>query len=139
MNQTAILWPMLAQVALIYWMYFLISNRRIKAVKSGLARSSQFRENQDEPEESLFVRNNLTNQFELPTLFFPLCIALFVTEGVTWLTVTLAWLFVASRYIHAWIHVTTNRIRHRRPVFATGWLVMGVMWVIFALQIADIF
>ncbi len=134
MNQTAIFWPMLAHVALIYGIYFLISKRRIEAVKAGSARSSQFRENLVEPPESQFVRNNLSNQFELPTLFYPLCIVFYVTEGVTLFTAILAWLFVASRYIHASIHTTTNRIRHRRPIFIVGWLIMGVMWVTFALQ-----
>ena len=138
MNQTAIFWPMFAHVALIYGVYFLISKRRIEAIKAGSAKSSRFRENLVEPPESRFVRNNLANQFELPVLFYTLCIALFVTNGVTLFAVTLAWLFVASRYIHCRIHTTTNRIRHRRPIFIIGWLLIGVMWVIFALQIAGV-
>ncbi len=138
MSQTAIFWPMLAHVALIYSIYVLISRRRIAAVRAGSAKTSQFRENLEEPPESRFVRNNLENQFELPTLFYPLCIALFATDGVTLFTVILAWLFVASRYIHAWIHTTTNRIRHRRPAFMVGWFILGAMWVTFALHIAGI-
>ena len=71
-------------------------------------------------------------------LFYTLCIALFVTNGVTLFAVILAWLFVASRYIHCRIHTTTNRIRHRRLIFIIGWLLIGVMWVTFALQIAGV-
>lgn len=138
MSQSAIFWPMLAHVALIYGIYFLVSKRRIAAIKAGNARSSQFRENLQDPPESLFAHNNLRNQFELPALFYPLCIALYVTNGATLLTLVLAWLFVASRYIHAWVHVTTNRIRHRRPVFIIGWIIMGAMWLIFALHIAGL-
>lgn len=138
MNQTAIFWPMLAHVALIYGVYFLISRRRIQAISAGSAKAAQFRENQVEPSESLFVRNNLANQFELPMLFYPLCVSLYVTDGVNLFTVILAWLFVASRYIHAWIHTTTNRIRHRRPSFIIGWLVMGVLWCALALHIAGV-
>ncbi len=138
MNQTVILWPMIAQAVLIYSVYFLVSKKRIEAIKAGSAKSSQFRENLVEPPESQFVRNNLANQYELPTLFFPLCIALYVTDGVSWLIVVLAWLFVASRILHAWIHITTNRIRHRRPMFIVGWLVLGVLWAIFALQISGL-
>lgn len=138
MNQTAIFWPMLAHVALIYGIYVLLSRQRVKAVSSGSARSSQFRENLNEPTESLFVHNSLRNQFELPMLFYPLCIVLYVTDGVTLLTVILAWLFVALRYIHAFIHMTTNRIRYRRPIFAIGWLVLGILWLTFAFQIAGL-
>lgn len=132
MNQTAIFWPMLAHVALIYGVYILLSRQRIKAIEAGSARSSQFRENLNEPPESLFLHNNLRNQFELPVLFYTVCLSLFVTEGVTLVTVLLAWLFVASRGLHTWIHVSTNRIRYRRPVFIVGWLILGVLWIAFA-------
>lgn len=135
MNQTAIFWPMIAHAVLIYALYVLISQKRIKAVKAGSARSSQFRENVSEPPESLFVRNNMTNQFELPMLFYPVCFGLFVTDGVTVFTFILACLFVVSRYIHTWIHVTTNRIRHRRPIFIVGFFILGALWITFAVQL----
>ena len=106
---------MLVHVVLVYAVYALVSQRRIKAIKVGSAKPSQFRENLVEPPESQFVRNNLANQFELPVLFYPLTIALYVTDSVTTFSVTLAWLFVISRYIHAWIHITSNRIVFRRP------------------------
>jgi len=126
---------MIAHVLLIYLIYLLISRRRVAAVKAGHAKASQFRENQDEPAESLFVRNNLENQFELPMLFYPCCLALFVTGGTSFLTVALAWLFVLSRYGHAFIHVTTNRLRHRYLAFVFGLLTLGVMWSVLALHL----
>ncbi|MEZ5806841.1 MAG: MAPEG family protein [Zhengella sp.] len=123
---------MLAQVALVYGVYMLISRRRIAAVRAGNAEPSQFRENRDEPAESLFVRNNLANQYELPVLFYACCLSLYATGGVEPVPLVLAWLFAASRYVHAWIHVTTNRIRHRRPVFILGFFTLGAMWLWFA-------
>ncbi len=138
MNQTAIFWPMLLQVALIYAIYALISVRRKAAVRAGSVRTSDFRENRNEPPESLFVRNNLANQFELPVLFFAACLALYVANGVNVLTVALAWIFVLSRCVHAAIHVTTNRIRHRQPAFVVGFLALLVIWVWFALHIAGL-
>ena len=129
MNQTAIFWPMLTHVALVYAVYALISRRRIAAVKAGSAQSSQFRENQIEPPESLFVRNNLTNQFELPVLFYAACLSLFVTGGVSAITVALAWLFALSRIVHAYVHVTSNRIRYRRPIFTLGYFLLAGMWI----------
>lgn len=138
MNQTVIFWPMIAQVALVYVIYAVVSKKRIDAVRAGQARTSQFRENRVEPDESLFARNNLVNQFELPVLFYPLCICLFVTGGVSIFTLVLAWLFVASRYIHAWIQITTNRIRHRRPAFILGYFLLAALWINFALHLAGI-
>lgn len=138
MNQTAIFWPMLAQVALIYGIYFLMFLRRKAAVEAGSVKISDFRENRNEPPESLFVRNNLANQYELPVLFFAACLALYATQGSNILTVALAWIFVLSRIVHAAIHVTSNRIRHRQPAFTLGFLVLLAMWIWFALHIAGL-
>jgi hypothetical protein len=135
MNQTAIIWPMIAHVVLVYSIYVLIARRRRAAVRAGSAKPSQFRENVVEPPESQYVRNNLANQFELPVLFHSGCLALYVTGGAGLVAVILAWLFVASRYVHAVIHVTTNRIRHRQPVFSLGYLALGAMWLWLALHL----
>lgn len=136
MNQTLIFWPMMAQVLLVYIVYGVVSRKRIAAVREGRAKAAQFRDNIDEPPESLWARNNLANQFELPTLFHVVCLALFVTGGVTMLTLILAWLFVASRYIHSWVHITTNRLRHRRPIFLLGYMILGAIWLVFVAQLA---
>ncbi len=106
------------------------------AVESGSATVSQFRENRDEPAESLYVRNNLANQFELPVLFYAVCLALFVTGGAGVAAVSLAWVFVLSRCGHAYVHVTSNRIRHRQPLFVLGFFALGAMWLLLALRLA---
>ncbi|MCB1382735.1 MAG: MAPEG family protein [Notoacmeibacter sp.] len=140
MNPTAIFWPMLAQVALVYFIYYLMSKRRIDAVKSGQVRVDQFRDNQiqNEPTASLFVRNNLANQYELPVLFYACVLSLHASGGVNVVTLVLAWLFVATRYAHAFIHVTSNRVRRRRMLFIMGFLILGVMWIAFALHLVGI-
>jgi hypothetical protein len=129
MNANAILWPMIGHVLLVYIIYWRMSVARVGAIKRGEAKTSQFRENRDEPEASLFIRNSLTNQFELPMLFYPACLALHASGGVNWFAVALAWSFVASRYAHAWIHTTSNRIRYRRPAFIAGFFLLFALWV----------
>lgn len=138
MMQTAILWPMIAQVALVVILYALLGMRRSAAVKAGSAKVSQFRENLNEPAESLFARNSLANQFELPVLFHVVCLALHVTGGAGTWAVVLAWLFVASRYVHAFIHVTSNRIRYRQPTFTAGFVVLIVLWAMLAAHLLRI-
>ncbi len=134
-TSTAIFWPMVAHFVLVAIIYVVLSFRRADAVRAGEAKASQFRENQLEPERSRFIRNNLENQFELPTLFYPVCIALYVTGGADLYAVLLAWLFVAARYAHAWIHIRTNRIRHRRPAFIISFLILVLMWLAFAVNL----
>lgn len=135
MNQTAILWPMIAHAGLVFAIYVLLGLRRRQAVGSGSARMSQFRENRDEPAESLFVRNALENQFELPVLFYAVCLALQASGAVDALTLSLAWLFAVSRYVHSFIHVTSNRIRHRQPAFVVGFLTVIALWVLLAVHL----
>lgn len=136
MNQTAIMWPMIAHVALVFAVYVLLGQRRRQAVMSGEAKISGFRENRDEPPSSLFARNNLENQFELPVLFHVVSLALAVAGGVGIAAVTLAWLFVASRIVHTIIHVTSNRIRYRQPAFLAGFASLGGMWLLLAFHLA---
>ncbi len=135
MNQTAIFWPMIAHAALVFAIYVLLGLRRRQAVAGGNAKVSQFRENRDEPSESLFVRNALENQFELPVLFYAVCLALQASGAVDALTLSLAWLIVVSRYVHSFIHVTSNRIRHRQPAFVVGFLAVIALWVLLAVNL----
>jgi hypothetical protein len=43
--------------------------------------------------------------------------------------VALSWLFVASRVAHAYVHVTSNRLRYRRPLFMLGFFTLVALWV----------
>ncbi len=97
---TAIFAPMIAHVGLVYGLYFLLLRRRTALVKAGEVEVSAFRDIRDEPTESLRVRNNIANQFELPVLFHIGCLALFIAEADNEVALILAWLFVASRYVN---------------------------------------
>jgi len=138
MTQTAIFWPMIAHVALVVVLYALLATRRSAAVRAGRAKMSQFRENLNEPTDSLFVRNCLANQFELPVLFHAACLALHVTGGDGAWAVAVAWLFALSRCVHAAIHVTSNRIRQRQPAFAIGFVALIVLWAMLAIRILTV-
>lgn len=136
MNQTAIFWPMLAQVLLVYIVYGVLSARRRNAVRSGEARINQFKTRAAEPESSITAANNIINQFELPVLFYAACLSLYVTSGVSYVALGLAWLFVATRYAHAWFHLTTNRIKFRSRAFILGAVLLALLWIWFALHLA---
>ena len=49
MSQTAIFWPMLAQVLLVYIVYVVMGRRRYGAVKSGEAKVGQYKMRTTEP------------------------------------------------------------------------------------------
>jgi len=135
-QSTAIFWPVIVQVALIYLLYYMLFTRRQAAVKAGKVRLSQLRDNVTEPAETLFLRNNLTNQYELPVLFIAGCIALYAAGYATIVPVILAWVFVILRIAHAIVHVGQNRMRHRVPIFIAGFVVNGLLWLWLAANIA---
>ncbi|TIT23524.1 MAG: hypothetical protein E5W70_07695 [Mesorhizobium sp.] len=135
MNQTAIFWPMLAQVLLVYVVYVVMGRRRYGAVRSGEAKTGQFKTRSTEPGSSITVANNLSNQFELPVLFYVLCLTLHVTNGVNYLTLALMWIFVVSRYLHASVHLTSNRLILRSRAFYLGAVVLALGWIWLALHL----
>ena len=132
----ATIWPMIAHVALVVVLYLLLSARRMRAVREGRARPEQFRENREEPAESLVVKNAIANQFELPMLFYAVSILLYLVDADNPVTVAGGWLFVALRYAHAYVHVTSNRLRYRRPLFIAGLLVLVLLWIWLAVWLA---
>ena len=138
MNQTAIFLPMLAQVLLVYVVYVVMGRRRYVAVKSGEAKVGQYKVRTTEPASSVTVANNLINQFELPVLFYVLCLALHVTNGVNYLTLALMWIFVISRYVHAWVHLTSNNLLFRSRAFFFGAVVLLLAWVWFAFHLLGV-
>ena len=135
MNQTTIFWPVLAHVLLIYIVYCVLGRRRYGAIRSGEAKPGQFKVRSTEPASSVTVAANLTNQFELPVLFYVLCLTLHLTNGVNYLTLALMWIFVASRYFHAWVHLTSNNLLLRSRSFFVSAVILLLGWIWFALHL----
>lgn len=136
MNPTAIFWPMIAHVALIFAAYVVLGIRRGDALRTGEAKVTQFKGRFEEPTSSATAANNILNQFEAPVMFHIVCVCLFITVGVGTVAVVLAWLFVLSRYIHAYVHLTSNTIKWRNQSFRLGLLILLILWIWFALHIA---
>jgi hypothetical protein len=88
-------------------------------------------------EVSSLLRNsqasdNFSNLFELPVLFFILCLALEVTHSTTFWYVIAAWAFVFLRVFHSLIQVTSNRVTHRFAAWLLSSICLFWMWGNFA-------
>lgn len=134
----AILWPMVALAALTFAVAGRMYSRRVAEMRARRIspQSIASRRAAVEPLEDTAAADNFANLFELPVLFYVLCLALYVTAGVTTPQLVLAWVFVALRIAHSVIHCTYNRVMHRFQVFVLGMLCLLAMWVLFALQLA---
>lgn len=128
MSSSHIFWPVLAQVFLTLVMFIVLGARKAKAVKSGRVNRQQAAlDNRVWPEDVVKVSNNIANQFEVPILFYILCIVLYSINAAGIVEVALAWLFVVSRYAHAWVHVRSNYVPVRMRLFMVGCLVLLAM------------
>lgn len=136
MSQTAIFWPMIALTFLICCVYAVLFLRRQQALSTGQATPRDFKLPLKEPEASVTAIRNLMNLYELPMLFYVVCLSLYAVNGATLLAVILAWLFVASRIAHTIVHITSNRLRLRQPLFLVGFILNGALWVLLALHLA---
>jgi len=72
---------------------------------------------------------NLINLFELPVLFYALCIYLYVTGQVDATYLVLAYGFFVFRVLHSVIHCTYNRVLHRFYAYSISSLALWVMIV----------
>ena len=86
--------------------------------------------------ENTNAADNFRNLFEVPVLFYVLCIAIALTGGSTPDLVVGAWAFVALRALHSLIQVTYNRVMHRFLVYMASTLLLFGLWVAFFIRIA---
>lgn len=83
----------------------------------------------DVPERVIVVGRHFDHQFQVPILFFVLCVAHMVIGRANAFTITLAWLFVATRFGHSYIHLGRNDVIKRVYWFAAGLLITLVLAV----------
>ena len=80
--------------------------------------------------------DNFRNLFEVPVLFYVLCLALYVTHRQDAVLLTLCWLFVALRAMHSAIHCTYNNVMHRFLVYVTSTVLLFGLWVWLGIELA---
>jgi hypothetical protein len=136
MSIRIVLVPLFVEVALTFVLWFWMAYYRVTLIRSRQVhpRDVALRE-PNWPPHVLQVANAAHNQLELPVLFYVLTILAIVTRHADLLFVILAWVFVAFRILHAYVHVTSNRIALRGPLFGMSMLILFVMWLIFAIRI----
>jgi hypothetical protein len=139
MSVVSLVYPMLALVLLTFAVLIILFRSRVRMVREGLAPVSYFRTFQgslEQPEFTVKPARHFTNLFEAPTLFYAGCLAAMVTGVTGTLVVVLAWLYVAMRYLHAYIHLGGNRVRYRMRAYFASWVCLMALWIAVALGVA---
>ncbi len=131
MNNDLILQPMLGMMVLTAVVWFVLYAKRIPAMqKAGVPVQTYTTPDKTTdllPESVNYPANNFKNLFELPVLFYGLCLFLFVTGGVDTTYVVAAWLFFAFRVLHSVVHCTSNVVMLRFYLYAAAALVLWFM------------
>jgi hypothetical protein len=136
MSIQAVLLPLFVQVALTFVLLYWMAYVRTRAIRIGEIKAQNIALREPNwPPGITQVGNAYHNQLELPVLFYVLTILSLVTRHADLLFVVLAWIFVASRVVHAYIHVTDNNVNRRGPIFGLGALVLTIMWLVFMVRI----
>ena len=129
MNKNLVLLPLMLQAFTTLVAYSLLRVRRDKATAAGLVNEERRALHDDAwPDRVLQINNNIRNQFELPTLFYVLCIVLWCVDFVGPVGLGVATLFSLSRLVHLHIHTGSNFVPHRRRAFTFG---LGMVVVMF--------
>ncbi|MDX2218239.1 MAG: MAPEG family protein [Burkholderiales bacterium] len=137
MNQTLILFPLLAMFALVVMVAVTMFRRRVAFYKSNrvhpqkTATSAQMAAVM--PDQR--APDNFRNLFELPVMFYVAVLTLYVTQLVILPQVVLAWIYVAARYTHSYIHCTSNVVMRRFYAFLVSCLTLLAMWIVLAIQL----
>ena len=131
MNAHLIFGPLLAHMLLTVGMFGLLAVRKAQAVRRKTVNLKQAAlDRSGWPDDVVQVSNNIANQFESPVLFYVACLVLFQLNAITAVVLALAWLYVATRLVHALVHVRSNHVPVRMRAFAAGLAITLVLMLV---------
>ena len=126
-----IIYPMFAMFSLTIFAVFRMAYLRYTAAKSGQINPRFFKtyDGYDEPEHLRVISRHVINLYEMPLLFYVVGMLILQTGQTGVLTLSLAWAYVGLRYIHSYIHLTSNKVMHRFRVFVLGCFALIALWL----------
>lgn len=84
------------------------------------------------PNRVRYPSDNLKNLFELPVIFYAVCLYLYVSQQVDSINLNIAFTYLFIRIVHSYIHCTYNRVVHRFYAYMASSIVLW-LFVILAL------
>ncbi len=138
MNEFNLIYPMFAMVVVTTVVLVKLFASRVRAVKERKVSAAYYRtyQGESEPESAIKLSRHFTNIFEAPVLFYVVCLAAMITHQATLPMLSMAWIYVLTRALHARIHIGGNRIGKRIQVYVASWVVLLLMWVYLTVRIA---
>ena len=125
-----ILYPIFAMFLLVAIVLLRMRSMRFAAVRNRQLSAEYYRAFQggEEPEPLRVIARHFSNLFEVPVLFYVGVLMTYITHQVTYWMVGCAWMYVALRYVHSYVHLTSNNVIVRFSVYFSSGFVLLVMW-----------
>jgi hypothetical protein len=136
MTVQEVLLPLFAEVILTFILLFSLAPLRTRDFSTGVTRPENIALREPNwSQRTLQIGYSYSNQFELPVLFYVLTILAYFTHRAGVVFVVLAWIFVIFRYLQAYVHVTSNKVRLRGSFFIVSAIALAIMWLIYIVEI----
>lgn len=121
--------------ALILWTLIILiamGSRRMAAVREGRVAAGYYKlyRGAEEPPHLAALGRHFHNLLELPPLFYITVVIAYLTIAVDEIMLGLAWAFVASRFLHSLVHITSNKVPLRFLLFLIGVLILAAMVIL---------
>jgi hypothetical protein len=125
-----ILYPVFAMFLLVAMVLLRMRSMRFAAVRDKEISPKFYRAFQEgvEPEPLRVISRHFSNLFEVPVLFYVGVLMTYVSHQVTYWMVACAWAYVALRYAHTYVHLTSNDVIVRFSIYFASGFVLVVMW-----------
>ena len=131
-SETALFGPMLVLMLLTFIVGIYMYKIRVAAMRAKKVHPEKLKRAESTHllgEEENYPADNFKNLFELPIVFYVLCLGLMITGLVDQVQVWLAWLFVVTRIAHSVVHCTYNKVMTRFRLYILGFFTVFVMTI----------
>jgi len=130
--------PISIMVFLNLFLIFRLIYMAVSYIKNEDINLGQFRIYEgDFPDKLWSARQQYQNMFEIPILFYLLCLFNIIFNNYSQFDIILSWSFVFSRVIHFFIRLKNQKdinIIPRTIVFVLGLLFLSIGWINFLLR-----
>ena len=136
MDKILIIYPILAVVLMNFIVMFHMRYMISKAIKNRDVKYKYFKAYESSaPEYLLTSRHHYKNFFEIPILFYLLCLVLYMIDDVSAIDLWIAWLFVVFKGIHSYIRITSNYVPYRAYSFFVCVFLLFGGWINLTIKI----
>lgn len=127
--QTGLLLPAIVQALMVAALAYTMGTSRFLGARSGKVDMREVVKTGKWPGKLGVLNDSYNNQFQMPQIFYFVCIVLTLLGQVTYINITIAWVFVGLRFVHMIWHNTKNIIIIRFFLFVASGTALTVLLI----------